>query len=82
MSNEVVKPSVPEQSFDVTEMNELQKVQVKQLLQIYPKLDYLMAVMLVTTPKEELDSILKDAKPLTPMPDTSCVIPDAFYFEN
>lgn len=67
---------------DVTEMDEVKKIQVKQIMSLYPKLDYLMAVMLVTTPKDILDKILKDVKPLKPEPDTSNIVKDAFYFEN
>lgn len=66
---------------NVLELTEVQKCQIKQLMELYPKLDYLMASVLVTTPSDKLDEIFKDAKVEYKQPQ-STLIKDAFHFEN
>ena len=49
---------------------------IDELLRFYPKLDYLMALVLVKSTDEEREQIIKQGKP-TPQMMTSTVIKDA-----
>ena len=63
------------------EADAVEKRKIDELMRYNPKLDYLMALMLIKASDEDLEKIAKQKKE-RPVPNTSTIIEDAFYFEN
>ena len=58
-----------------------EKQTIDALLNYNPKLDYLMALLLVKSKEEDLQRII-ETKKSRPDPPTSTIIKDAFYIDN
>ena len=64
------------------EPNAVEKAQINELLRHNPRLDYLMALILVKSTDEELKELINSKTDSRPHPMTSTIIKDAFYFDN
>ena len=64
------------------EPNAVEKAQIDDLLRYNPKLDYLMALILVKSSDEDLKELINSKTDNRPQPMTSTIIKDAFYFDN
>jgi len=66
----------------ILEPNTIEKVMIKQLQDIYPSLDYLMALTLVKSTEKELQEIANTLpKEIEYMPDTSTLIKGGIIIE-
>ena len=64
------------------EPNAVEKAQISDLLRYNPKLDYLMALILVKSSDEDLKELINSKTDSRPPPMTSTIIKDAFYIDN
>lgn len=64
------------------EPNAVEKAQINELLRHNPRLDYLMALILVKSTDEDLKELINSKTDSRPQPMTSTIIKDAFYFDN
>tara|TARA_B100000965_G_scaffold403440_1_gene431511 strand:+ start:123 stop:356 length:234 start_codon:yes stop_codon:yes gene_type:complete len=60
------------------EPDAVEKIKIEQLLEHNPRLDYLMALLLVKSSDEDLDKIIKDTTFKKSLNNTSNIIKDAF----
>ena len=59
----------------------VEQQQIDELLRVNPRLDYLMALVLVKSSPSDLEELAKQSKrPYEPM--SSTIIKDAFYLDN
>ena len=64
------------------EPNAVEKAQINDLLRYNPKLDDLMALILVKSSDDELKELINSKTDSRPKPMTSTIIKDAIYLDN
>lgn len=64
------------------EPNAVERHKIEQLLEYNPKLDYLMALLLVKSSDEDLQKIINEGNNVNLQPMSSTIIKDAVYLDN